>query len=285
MDTYYIDGEFVQEDDASLSAKDITVLRGYGVFDFLITYNKRPFYLEEHVTRLENSAADIGLELGHSHAQICGIVNETIRKNPHHKESNVRIVYTGGISPDGVTPQGNGILMVMVTPKHELPDWWYEKGAAIVTVDMERFIPTSKSTNYLSAVFAQQQAKKKDGIEAIYVDRQNRVLEGTTTNFFGVKGNTLVTPPDGILPGITRGVVLNLVKDHYQVELRHIDKGELDSFDEIFITASNKEIVPIIKIDDIEVSGGSPGEQTLKIMEMFRAYTTAYGQGQVELAS
>lgn len=281
MDTYYIDGEFIQEDDARLSVKDITVLRGYGVFDFLITYNRRPFYLKEHVARLEKSASEIGLELQHSNAQMCEIVEETIKRNDHHTESNIRIVYTGGISPDGVTPQGNGILMVMVTPKLELPDWWYTDGAAVATVDMERFIPTSKSTNYLNAVFAQQQAKKKGGIEAIYVDRKNRVLEGTTTNIFGVKGSTLVTPPDGILPGITRSVVLELAKGRHDVELRHIDREELKEFNEIFISASNKEIVPVIKVDDMVVADGKPGMQTRKIMSLFREYTEAYGQGAI----
>ncbi len=281
MDTYYIDGEFVQEDAAQLSVKDITVLRGYGVFDFLITYNRRPFYLKEHVARLENSAGEIGLQLQHSNSQICEIVEETIKRNSHHAESNIRIVYTGGISPDGVTPQGNGVLMVMVTPKLELPDWWYTDGAAVATVDMERFIPTSKSTNYLNAVFAQQLAKKQGGIEAIYVDRQNRVLEGTTTNIFGVKGSTLVTPPDGILPGITRSVVLELAKGRHVVELRHIDKEELKEFNEIFITASNKEIVPVIKVDDMVVADGKPGMQTRKIMSLFSEYTDAYGQGAI----
>ena len=281
MDTYYIDGKFVSEDDAQLSVKDITVLRGYGVFDFLITYRRRPFYLKEHVARLENSAKGIGLQLNHSNSEICHIVIETVEKNSHHAESNIRIVYTGGISPDGVTPQGNGILMVLVTPKLELPAWWYTDGAAVATVDMERFIPTSKSTNYLSAVFAQQLAKKQGAIEAIYVDRQNRVLEGTTTNIFGFKGGTLVTPPDGILPGITRSVVLDLAKAAYEINLRHIDLDELKAFDEIFISASNKEIVPIIRINDMTVADGKPGPQTRNIMSMFREYTDAYGRGAV----
>ena len=259
MDTYYIDGKFIDEDDAQLSVKDITVLRGYGVFDFLVTYNKRPFYLKEHVARLENSANEIGLKLQHGNSQICHIVNEAIKKNSHHTESNIRIVYTGGISPDGVTPQGNGILMVMVTPKYELPDWWYTDGAAIATVNMERFIPTSKSTDYLNAVSAQRQAKKQGGIEAVYVDRKNRVLEGTTTNIFGFKDSVLITPPDKILPGITRSVVLKLLKDKYSVELRHIGMDELKDLDEVFLSASNKEIVPVIKINDRVVSSGKPG--------------------------
>jgi branched-chain amino acid aminotransferase len=281
MDTYYIDGKFVQEDAAQICAKDITVLRGFGVFDFLITYNKRPFFIKEHVARLENSARQIGLTLQHTNAQICDIVIQTIEKNPHHTESNIRIVYTGGISPDGVTPQGNGILMVMVTPKHELPEWWYTNGTKIITIDIERFIPTSKSTNYLSAVFAQQKAHQTGAVEAIYKDRDNRLLEGTTTNLFCFKGNTLITPPDNILPGITRTVVLDIAKGSYDIELRHITADELNQMDEVFITASNKEIVPVIQVDDLKFSNGKPGVKTCHIMELFKTYTHAYGQGSV----
>lgn len=282
MDTYYIDGEYVDEDKAMVSVKDITVLRGYGVFDFMITYDKRPFRLEQHVTRFENSAARIGLQLNHSHQEICDIVVEAIRRNPQHNESNIRILYTGGISPDSVTPQGNGILMVMVTPRHELPDWWYTDGAAIALVDMERFIPTSKSTAYLNAVYAQQQARKTGAIEAVYVDRDHRVLEGTTTNIYGIKGNELITPPDGILPGVTRGVVLELAEALLDVNLRHIDRKELAQMDEIFISASNKEIVPVIRVDDMTVGDGKPGKVTREIMKRFRELTIAFGQGKAK---
>ncbi|MCG8617422.1 MAG: aminotransferase class IV [Desulfobacterales bacterium] len=281
MDTYYIDGEYVDDDNAVIPAKDITVLRGYGVFDFLITYNKRPFYLDAHIARLENSAREINLTLNHSAKEIGDIVMETLARNPHHTESNVRIVYSGGISPDGVTPQGNGILMVMATPKYELPEWWYTDGAKVITVDMERFIPTSKSTNYLSAVFAQQKAHAEGGIEAIYKDRENRILEGTTTNIFCIKGDTLITPPDGILPGITRGVVLDLLKDSYDIQLRHIQQDELSEMDEIFITASNKEVVPIIQINDLTIGDGRPGERTKAVLKTWADYTRAYGLGEV----
>jgi len=280
MDIYYIDGEFVEDDKAVVPAKDITVLRGYGVFDFLITYNKRPFQLEQHVARLENSAKEIGLTLNHSNSEICDIVIQTLEKNDHHTESNIRIVYTGGISPDGVTPQGNGILMVYVTPKYELPDWWYNDGAKIISVEMERFIPTSKSTNYLSAVFAQQKAHGQDAIEAIYKTQDNHLLEGTTTNIFCFKDNELITPPDGILPGITRGAVLELLKDQYEISLRHISADEMADMDEVFITASNKEIVPIIQLDDLVISGGKPGEKTKTLLKTWADYTRAYGLGE-----
>ncbi|MDD9302536.1 MAG: aminotransferase class IV [Desulfobacter sp.] len=281
MDIYYIDGEFVPEDQAVIPAKDITVLRGFGVFDFLITYNRRPFCLETHVARLENSAREIGLSLTHSNKEICDIVLKTLEKNSHHTESNIRIVYSGGISPDGVTPQGNGILMVMVTPKLELPDWWYTKGTKVITVDMERFIPASKSTNYLSAVFAQQKAHAQGGVEAIYKDSQGRLLEGTTTNFFCFKGNTLITPPDTILPGVTRKKVLELLKETHEIQLRHINAEELDQMDEIFITASNKEIVPVIQVDELMIGNGKPGEKTKALLSTWAAYTKEYGIGEV----
>ena len=281
MDTYYVNGKFVDENAARIPAKDLTVLRGYGVFDFLITYNKRPFYLKEHVERLENSAKDIGLKLSHTNEQICKIVQETIDKNTHHDESNIRLVYTGGVSPDAVTPAGNGILMVMVTPKLMLPDFWYSDGASIITVDMERFIPTSKSTNYLSAVFALEQAHKVGAAEAMYVDRNQRVLEGTTTNIFAIKGRSIITPPDSILPGITRSVILKLIPKDLKLEMRHIDFAELDQMDEIFITASNKEIIPVVKVNDMIVGSGKPGKVTRQIMDLFRSYTKDFGQGKI----
>nr|WP_320190385.1 aminotransferase class IV [uncultured Desulfobacter sp.] len=282
MDTYYIDGKFVSEDEATLSVKDITVLRGFGVFDFLITYNKRPFRLEKHVERLENSARHIGLELNHSNKEICDIVMETIEKNPHHNEENIRIVYTGGISSDGVTPQGNGILMVMATPKHKLPDWWYTKGTKIITVDMERFIPEAKSSNYLSAVFAQQKARSQGAVEAIYKNKNNRLLEGTTTNLFAFKDNTLITPPIDILPGVTRGAVMELLEKKYDIVLDFIPEADIAQMDEVFITASNKEIVPVIQVDDTVIADGKPGEKTRALMSEWKAYTTAYGRGEAD---
>lgn len=282
MDTYYIDGAFVDNTQACINASDITVLRGYGIFDFLITYNRRPFYLKEHVQRLENSARNIGMGMNHTNEEIQAIVKETIDKNPHHKESNIRILYTGGVSPDGVTPQGNGILMVMVTPKLVLPEWWYTDGAGIITVDVERYIPTAKSTNYLSAVLALQKAHDEKAVEAVYVDRSRRVLEGTTTNLFCFKGSTLITPPDGILPGITRSVVMKLVDGHFPLEMRHIQLDELAGMDEVFLTASNKEIVPIVSINGNRVATGSPGDRTRQVMKRFRDYTTAYGQGETD---
>ena len=251
MDTYYIDGQFVSDNDSFISVKDIIVLRGFGVFDFLITYNRRPFHLEEHVRRLENSAECIGLELRHTTSEICDIVRETVSKNPHHAESAIRIVYTGGISSDGLNPEGRGILMVMVSEKHDLPPHLYTEGVKVITVEAGRFLPAAKSTCYLSAVLATRAAKKQGAVEALYVDPDNRILEGATTNFFCFIADRLITPRRDVLAGVTRSVVAELAKGLCEVEARDVRMSEVPEMQEAFITGSSKEVMPVVGMDDL----------------------------------
>jgi branched-chain amino acid aminotransferase len=170
-----------------------------------------------------------------------------------------------------------------VTPKLELPPRWYTNGAKLITVGVERFLPSAKSTCYLSAVQAVQQAKKQKAIEAVYVDRNKCILEGTTSNFFFFKKDRLVTSHRDILPGITRSVIIELAKDLYEVETRDIDRSELCQMEEAFITASNKEVIPIVKANDLQIGNGRVGEHTRKIMQLFRDYTNSYGRGQYSL--
>ena len=150
-----------------------------------------------------------------------------------------------------------------------------------MTADIERFIPGAKSTNYLTAVWALERAHAMDAIESIYVDRRQRLLEGTTTNFFCFMGQKLVTPRLDILPGITRDVLFELLKDTFDLEIRDIQKDELPDMEEVFITASNKEVVPIIQVDDIVIKDGRPGPRTRQVMQLFRDFTTAYGRREV----
>lgn len=277
MNTFYIDGKYVSEDESVISVNDMSVLRGYGVFDFLRTYNRRPFRLKEHIDRLSRSAQLIDLPLPCSKEEIYDISMETLARNDDYKEANIRIVVTGGVSADSITPQNNSKLMVMVTKMHVCPAEWYENGAAIITTSDERYIPGAKTTNYIAAILAMGRARQQQAIESVYVDRYGRLLEGTTTNLFAFIGDKLVTPEQSILPGITRQTVLELVKDDFKIEIRDIHKDEMRMMDEIFITASNKEIVPVVRIDSLEVSSGKPGVRTRQIMQHFSEFTHQYG--------
>ena len=213
MNVFYVDGEFVAEDQAVISVNDIGVLRGYGVFDFLRTYNMRPFYLEDHIRRLETSARLIDLaHAAHPRGDLRHHHGNPVPEQGHLDEANIRLVITGGISPDAITPQNHTKLVVMVTPMHPCPAEWYRDGAAVITTHDERYIPGAKSTNYIPAILALSRARRQNAAESIYVDRYNRILEGTTSNFFAFIGDRLVTPGASILPGITRQVVLQLAR-------------------------------------------------------------------------
>jgi branched-chain amino acid aminotransferase len=276
MDIYYVNGQFVEKEQAKISVNDLSVIRGFGVFDFLRTYNGFPFHLDEHLNRLERSARLIGLELPHPTAKIKEIVRETLGRNKH-KESNIRLVVTGGLSTDGITPGLSPQLLIMVSSVKEMPVEWYSDGAKVITSHVERFMPGAKSINYIPAILCQREARMQQAIEAVYVDRNGYMLEGTTSNFFAFIGDTLVTPPcNRVLPGITRQVVLGLAEKEYTMIERELHKDEVRLIDEAFITSSVREIVPIVAIDSIKLGTGKPGPRTQKILELFRDYTNSY---------
>jgi branched-chain amino acid aminotransferase len=268
----YLNGNYVPFDQACLPLNDLGIVRGYGVFDFLRTYNGVPFKLREHVQRLQNSAKLIGLSLPWSTEEIEAIAQDTLGRNTL-PETNIRIVVTGGSSADFITPLGQPSLMVIVTPVSEYPREYYEQGVKVITVKIERFLPTAKTLNYISAIGALQQAKITNAVEALYVNQQGHVLEGTTTNFFIFRDFQLITPREGILNGITKEVVLELAKNQFEIVEKPIYYSDLSSCDEAFITSSTKEILPVVQIDDLHISKGKPGENTQLLMELFHNYT------------
>ncbi len=278
---FYIDGEFLPEHDAKIPVNDLAVLRGYGIFDFLRTYGGKPFHLKDHLRRLEHSAKSIDLNLPASIDQIHKIVMETLKRN-QHQDSNIRILVTGGQTEDFITPCGKPRLLVMVTPVFHYPRQWYENGVKIITVPIERQVPAAKSLNYLSAILALKEAYQKNAVEAVYTDGDDCLREGTTSNFFIFIDGKLVTPgTEDILPGITRQVVLELAKHDFEVQIRDIHVNELTKAQGAFLSSSNKQILPVIQVDDVIIGKGVPCEQTLKIMKRFQDYTKRYSLGQI----
>lgn len=277
MAIFYMNGEFKDESEATIDVNDLIVLRGYGVFDFLRTYNAKPFHLDEHIDRLFNSASLIGIKHSWDKRKVRDVVYETLGRNDF-AESNIRIVLSGGDSADSITPAGGSKLMVMVTNLHKLPLEWYTDGVKIITSPVERFMPGSKSTLYLPAIMVLKDAREKGAVESIYCDEKDRLLEGTTTNLFVFKQGNLVTPGIDILPGITRKVVLELMKDRVNVEIRHLHKDEITLVDEAFLTASNKEVTPVVQIDDIQLGDGKVGPKVKEVMDVFREYTQQYSR-------
>ena len=277
MVEYYIDGTYRPAEQAFLPADDLAVLRGYGVFDFLRTYGGRPFFLREHLKRLQRSAQQIRLECPWSLDELERIVLETLKRN-RLDEANIRIVVTGGSSADSITPAGKPRLLVMVTPLWRAPDWWRKQGVKVITVAAARFVPTAKTINYIPAIVALRQAHEQDAVEAVYCDAHDRLQEGTTSNFFVFFGDRLATPSENVLDGITRRVVTEIAGRMFAVEHREIRKTDLGRASETFLTSSNKEVVPIVQWDDVSIGNGRPGERTVRVIEAFRRYTEQYAQ-------
>jgi len=273
LSIYYIDGSFVPSDKAVIPVDDLAVLRGFGVFDLVRTYGGKPFFLKEHIERLRHSATEIGLHFPWSTEKLLAIVLETLRRNSQ-KESNIRMVVTGGSSPDFMTPQNNPRLLVLVSPIPVLPETWYSKGVKIITRITERFKPGIKSINYIPATVVLKEARQHGAVEAVYLDRQGFVLEGTTSNIFAFKGEKLITPGRDILAGITRQVVLDAAGEIFSIDIRDISREELLSSDELFITGTNKGVVPVIQVDKTTIGNGKPGPLTRRLIKKLAEHTT-----------
>ena len=277
MGIFYIDGKFVEENEAVLPVTDLAILRGYAVFDFLRTYNGHPFHLEAHLQRLRNSAALIGLDCPWSLEELSDIVGKTLVQNDY-SESNIRLLVTGGDSEDSISPGQKPRLLVMVRPVMPYPEIWYEEGIKIITARLNRYIHGAKSTDYIRAIVTLKDAKAAGAIESVYVNKDDQVLEGTTSNLFIVRDNTVITPSEDILPGITRDVLLEILKPELPVILKPLSRQELLAADETFMTSSTKEVVPVVQVDDHAIGNGQVGPVTGKVMELFREYTDQYGK-------
>jgi branched-chain amino acid aminotransferase len=276
-DIYYINGEFVEAFQAVIPVNDLALLRGYGVFDFLRTYGRKPFCIEEHVSRLKNSARLIGLPFPWTVDEVIGIVNRILSLN-HHVESNIRIIVTGGPSADFITPENDPRLLVLAGELSPCPREWYSRGVKVITVPGCRSIPGAKTINYLSAIVSLERARSREAVEAISIDENGMVGEGQTATVFAFIGDRMVTNEDGILPGVTRALILQLTESEFPREIRELPIAELLRADEIFMTASNKEVFPVVRVDETVISDGSPGPRTRRVMKLFRDYTTNFAR-------
>lgn len=268
---YYVDGKFVAADEAVIPVDDLAIIRGIGVFDLVRIHDGRPYFLNEHITRLYQSAGKIGLEIPWTPDKIRRVVLETLDRNTVDA-ANIRIIVTGGSSPDFLTPAGTPRLLVLVTPQPGQPGWWRTRGIKVITIHVHRSLPGAKSIDYLPAAVALRKAKAQDAVEAIYLDDKGNAQEGTTSNLFIFSNDALVTPEKGVLSGITRQVVLKIAKAHYPVEIRDIPKNELLSAQEVFITGTNKGLVPVVRIDNVVIGGGQPGSRSRHLITLLDQY-------------
>jgi branched-chain amino acid aminotransferase len=283
----FIDGKFFSERDAKVSVFDHGLLYGDGVFEGIRAYNGRVFKLQEHVERLFESAHSILLEIPQTRAQVARAVIDTVRANKL-KDSYIRLVVTRGVGSLGLNPRGckNPSLIVIAGKIQVYPPEMYARGMEMITVPTVRSLhsavnPAIKSLNYLNNILAKIEANNAGVEEAVMLNAQGYVAEGTADNLFIAKRGALFTPPlsAGALYGITRATVIELAEQAgVEVSEPNLTRHDLFNADECFVTGTGAEIMPVVKIDGRAIGTGKPGPLTSKLVQEYHALTRVSGE-------
>ena len=266
----YFDGKIININKARIAPNDLGILRGYGAFDFSRTYNGKLFHIKDQYERFKNSAKRIGLKVPVSAKVFENILLELLKKNKL-TDASFRAVITGGPTEDGVLVSTHPLFYILVEPACHLPASYYQKGVKLMVHDYLRYAPEAKTTNYIEAARIQPERIKQKAYEVLYTSN-GKIFECSTANFFIIKGNSLITAKDNILPGITRKIVMQIAKHHFKIEEREVSVSELKSADEAFITGANKKVLPVVKVGDIKIGNEKVGEKTKLLFELFNEH-------------
>jgi branched-chain amino acid aminotransferase len=277
----WLNGELVDSEDAKLTVYDHGTLYGDGVFEGIRVYGGRIFQCQAHVDRLFTSAKAIRLAIPYTKQEIVDAMYETVRANGAGAEY-IRLVVTRGVGTLGLSPfkcpQPN--VYVIADQIALYPPEMYESGMAVIIAKTVRtsarmLDPGIKSLNYLNNILAKIEAIDAGVAEAIMLNEHGNVAECTGDNIFLVEDGRVVTPPlsAGILPGITRGVVIFLARQ-VGVPLAEEDMPpeRLQRATECFLTGTAAEVIAVTKIDGRTVGDGKVGPVTQKLCAAFREY-------------
>ena len=278
-----IDGKLVPREQAWISAFDRGFLYGDSVYETIRTYSGKPFLVQRHLTRLAASAGSLRLRLPTSLDEIAARVHQSIAAaaNP---ESLVRVILSRGPSAIGLDPAlaKDPTVALLVSPFQPLPAAAYESGvhvqlASTVRNPISALDPRIKTSNQLNNILAYMEAKSASCLEAFMLNAAGELAEGTTSNIFVICGGELVTPPlaAGILQGITRELVLELAQQgRIPAAERTLWPEDLFGAEECFLTATTKEVVPVVQISGRTIASGRPGPITLRLLQAYRARVT-----------
>ncbi len=265
----FVNTGFVKNEDAVISIRDLSLQRGYGVFDFFRCVNGSPIFLDDHLERFFSSANELRLPVPLSKNEIKDVVVQLISRN-NISGSGVRLTLTGGPSADATNIGNPNLLIYEQKFAHPSPAQ-ISSGTKIITCPHQRQLPHVKSIDYLMATWLQPFIKQNGADDVLYTNN-GFVTECPRSNIFIVtQDNKIVTPNEKILKGITRQKIIELAKKYFTVEERPVLLSEVSAAKEAFITSTTKKILPVNCVDDVvfEMSDDNVSRQLLKMMEGF----------------
>lgn len=275
----FLDGQWVEPADAKISVFDHGLLYGDGIFEGIRLYDRNVFRLDAHLERLEYSAKALMLDLPMTRAEIAEAVCETCRRNGL-VDGYIRLVVTRGVGDLGLAPWNcpKASLFIIADKIALYPPEYYEKGLAIVTVATRRLAPGAlspavKSLNYLNNIMAKMEARQAGALEAIMLNEQGFVAECTGDNIFIVHKGRIITPSaqQGALKGITRDTIFDLAHEMgLPIEEHELTRYDVWNADEVFLTGTGAEVIPVIKLDGRQIGDGQTGPVFNRILAAFR---------------
>lgn len=282
--TVYLNGDFLPADAARVSVLDRGFLFGDGVYEVIPVYGGRLFRLDPHLDRLDQSLEGIRLANPIDHAAWRRVLETLVERNGGGDQS-VYLQVTRGVAardhgfPKGVEP--TVVAMSNPLPRGGPPPSGVE---AITVEDIRWHYRHIKAITLLPNVLLRQQALDRGAAEAILL-HDGQATEGAASNLFIVRGGVVTTPPKGslLLPGITRDLVVELCRDHgVPWEEAPIFEADLREAEEVWLTSSTKEIMPVVRIDGTPVADGLPGPVWHRASALFRDYKAAFRRGEVD---
>jgi branched-chain amino acid aminotransferase len=269
-----VNGVITPPGEARIPVLDHGLLFGDSVYETLRTYDGKPFLFSRHFARLEHSAKAIELKLPWSKSKML----EEIRRTLIPGECRIRVMITRGegeVGPDIETCTDPKAIIIVV-PLIPVPERVYQQGVDVVisTVRRSARFADIKTGSLIHQVLARREAKLKHAYEAILLTADDKLSDGITSNIYMIRDGRLLTPSHdaGIVDGITRGVVLELARDSgLQVVEGLFESSEVGQAQEMFLTSSTREVVPIARVDGKPVGSGKPGPVTLMLLRGYRA--------------
>jgi branched-chain amino acid aminotransferase len=282
----WLDGQMLDASEAKISVFDHGLLYGDGIFEGIRFYNGRVFRLVEHVERLFMSARAILLQMPWTEQEVCDIVCETIRANGL-RDGYVRLVVTRGSGGLGLNPYlcKTPSMFCIAASIQLYPEEYYEQGLELITCSTRRpshatLSPQVKSLNYLNNIMAKVECIKAGVMEGLMLNDAGTVAECTGDTVFIVKKGVIVTPKitDGALDGITRGVIFDLC-ERLEIDIIEdtLTRYDVYTADEVFLTGTAAEVVPVVKVDDRPIGNGKPGEVFKCLLAGFREEAASTG--------
>lgn len=276
MNIVYLNNEFLPADQACVPVLDRGFIFGDGVYEVIPAYGKKLFRLDEHLQRLQNSLDAVRIPNPLSTAGWATLLNELIAQNNGEDQSLYLQVTRGSAERDHAMPTNPvPTVFAMSNALHPVSAKIREHGVAAITRDDIRWQRCHiKAISLLPNILLRQEALDNDAAEAILI-RDGLATEGAASNLFAVIDGVLTTPPKGpfLLPGITRDLILELAAaNDIPHREKNISRDDLKSADEIWLTSSTKEILPVTKLDDTPVANGSPGPLFERMLAAYQDY-------------